>query len=133
MIRNALSIIVSLFLFATAFSLQAQHYNQVVFIDSQSLGEKSKRDTFRVGNSGGEYSGIQVETIGAANVIKRITVRFEDRSSQTFNDSQLKMQAQRSDILWFRSGNQVIDRVSVLYNPEIVINEGAEIKLYGLR
>jgi hypothetical protein len=133
MIRKSQLIIVSLFLFATVTSLQAQHYSQISFIDSMSLGVKSKRDTVRVGLSGGEYSAIQLEIIGTANVIKRITVRFEDRSSQTFNDHQLKLQGQRTDILWLRNGKQVIDRVSFLYDPEVVINEGTEIKLYGLR
>jgi hypothetical protein len=132
-IKIASSFALCFYLLAGTTALQAQHYSQMILIDSKMLKVKSKRDTFRVGTYSGKYSGISVETVGANNIIKRVTVRFEDDSSQVINDSQLKFKNQRTDIIWFRTGSQAVEKVSILYDPDVPINEGAEIKLYGVR
>lgn len=114
-------------------SPMAQVYGQSDLLGSQRLDEKSKRDTVRVAQRGATYSGIQIEVVGAGNILKRATVQFDDRSSENFNESRLKSKSQRTDILWFRSRNMAIEKVSLLYHPDVTVAEGAEIRVYGIR
>ena len=132
--KNANILVIFLLLLLGGFSMaEAQVYGQSDLLGSQRLSEKSKRDNVRVMRAGTKYSGIQVEVVGAGNILKRVTVQFEDRSSENFNESRLKSKGSRTDVLWFRSRNQAIEKISLLYNPDVAINEGAEVRVYGIR
>ena len=120
------------FLFATT-DATAQFINSQDLLGSEVLSEKSKRGNVRLGRSGARYSGIMIEVPGGAKVVKRVTVQFEDRSSESFNESRLKLQNGRSDVLWFRSRDMAVDRVSLLYFPDAGIHKGTEIRVFGIR
>lgn len=111
----------------------AQLVNAQDLLGSEMLEEKSKRGNIRLGRGTYRYSGIMLEVQGGARVVKRLTVQFEDRSSESFNESRLKLQNGRSDVLWLRSRDQVVDKVSLLYFPDAGIHKGTEIRVYGIR
>ncbi|NNE06313.1 MAG: hypothetical protein HKN15_11380 [Xanthomonadales bacterium] len=118
---------------ALPFGADAQFVNQQELLGVEVLKEKSKRGSLRLGRGGARYSGIVIEVPGSVTILKRVTVQFEDRSSESFNESRLKFQNGRSDVMWFRSREQVIDRVSLLYFPDSGIHKGTEIRVYGVR
>ena len=102
-------------------------------LGTEVIDEKSKRGNVRLSRGIVAYSGLQIEVTGGAEVVKRVTVRFEDRSSESFHDSRLALRNGRSDVLWFRSQNQALDRISLLYVADAGQYSGTEIRVYGVR
>ncbi|MDX1459651.1 MAG: hypothetical protein R3348_01175 [Xanthomonadales bacterium] len=103
------------------------------FLGVAEVKEKSKRGSIRLGRGGAGYSGVVIEVPGGAEVVKRLTVQFADRTSESFSESRLKLHNGRSDALWFRSRDQVIERISLLYIPDAGKHSGTEVRVYGIR
>jgi len=131
--RTGLARLFTCLMLTASAAVLAQVYASGDFLAGQKLDAKSKRDSVRIANRGTAYSGVQIQVTGAGNVIKRLTVQFDDRSSESFSDSHLQLQGQSTAVIWFRSGRQVVSKVSLLYHPDMPVSEGAEIRIYGIR
>jgi len=104
-----------------------------VFLGEKHLSDRGERDTFRIGQRRGAFTGLRVEVSGSAVQFKRVVVRFENGSEQVFSKDHLLFRGTGSGIIDLRGGPRQIDKVVFYYEARSPGWKGAEVRLYGIK